>query len=249
MEPNEEQQFLDDILPKSDIGNDPFQENVSQEPPAQEPSVVDEEHAKNRRERRLQAKLEAERASAIQLAAKLEAITEAQKVRSDTTENDYLKSVERIYGTETPEGREATELLKLALKGVGEEAKRSAVEEFKAEQARMNEEVRRRESELDMMLEEIEDEHNVDLTSSASEATRKGFLKLLEKMSPKDKEGNIIQFADHTAVWEMYASQSSKKENPARQLSSRSMTPTGAPRNEQLKNDVEARQLSELGII
>ena len=72
------------------------EEETGEEPPKTD--AEQEEEPKNRRERRLQKKLEAERQSSIELAAKLEAMTGAKQT---VDEADYLKGIERIYGTDS----------------------------------------------------------------------------------------------------------------------------------------------------
>lgn len=203
---------------------------------------------RNRRERRLTAKLQAERESSMFMAGRLEAIAEAQKAKAESG-GDYLKNIERIYGTDSPEAMAATELLKEALKSVKESATKDALEAFKEEQRQANEAVKKEEEALDMMLEELEDEHNIDLTSDSAESTRKGFFKLLQKMSPKDKEGNIVAYADHHAVWEQYKTGVKKPENRAKDLSSRSMVESGASKDSKLEDDASTRFLKEHGII
>lgn len=244
---NEQEEFLKDleIKPENDILEESL---IPQEEEKKEEDEDSEQHLRNRREKRLAAKLQAEREAGIQMAAKLSVYTEAQKLKGDIDE-DYLKGVEKIYGSETPEAIAATELLKNALKGMGDKATERALSQFREEQRQASEQVVKEEEELDSMLEELEDEHGIDLTSKKSEATRKGFFTLLEKMSPKDKEGNVIQYADHHAVWEVYQSKSQKTENPAKALAARAMTQSGASKDSKLMDDSQARQLHELGII
>lgn len=245
---NEQEQFLKE-LGIEENGNDVLTQPLTGEEPTEEIPAEDETKLRNRRERRLADKLQAEREASIVLAARLEAITEAQKFRQDTGETDPLKSLEKIYGTDTPEGREATEVLKAALKGVGESAKASALEEFRAQQTQVQQEVSDNEDELESMVEELEDENNIDLTSAQADVHRKGFFRLLEKMSPKDREGNIIYYADHHAVWDAYSQAQKRVANPARDLASRSMTQSGSSKENALTNDATTRYLSDNGFI
>lgn len=240
---DEQSKFLADLEPKEgdnllDQPIIPITEDKKEEP------EDDGMKLRNRREKRLAEKLEAERESSIRLAERLATITEAQKFKEDT-DGDYLKGIEKIYGTETPEAVTATELLKSALKGVGEKATERALVQFREEQAKANEAVKNEEKALDSMIEEIEDESNAILTDSQ----KKGFFSMLEKMSPKDKDGNVIAYADHHSVWEMYQSKTVKTENRAKDLSSRSMVQSGASKESKLVDDSTARYLSENGII
>lgn len=82
-----------------------------------------------------------------------------------------------------------------------------------------------------------------------SETDQKGFFRLLDKLSPKDSEGNIIGFADPISTYELYKERQPKKENRAKDLSSRSMTPSGASKDGKGKEDATANFLKEQGII
>ncbi len=243
--PNESQNFLDEFKQKAD---DPFAflENPTPAPIEEKPvedEVPSEPEARNRRERRLMEKLQSEREAAIALAAKLDNITQAQAIRTESAE--WEKSIEKIYGDSTPELREATELLKASMRGIKDEAKREALAEWQATQAKQQEAIANAEKRIDSILEEIEDEANIDLSQGPH---RDGFLKLLEKMSPKDSNGNIIEYADHSAVWEIYQGQIKKPVNPAKEMAARAMT-QGGTGNPNLSNEAVERWARENGLL
>lgn len=248
--------FLDEIGVNDekpvDVLNDPLipEQGAAGEKASDEEKGTEEHHPRNRRERRLESKLQAERESSIALAAKLAEREKIDSERNATVESDYIKSIERIYGTDSPEAIEATEVLKGAFKGLHKDATESALKLFREEQEQQSKAVSNEENVLDGMMEEIEDNFNVDLTSEEAKGTQKAFLTLLERMSPKDKEGNIIQYADHEAVWEMLQSQKSiPKQNQAKDLSNRSMVQSGSSKESQLETDSGLRFLQENGII
>ncbi len=202
---------------------------------------------KNRRERRLLERLDAERESSVFLAGKLEAVTEARK--AVTEEADYLKAIEKIYGTDSPEAILATDLLKKAMVGVRDDAENRAYERIQQERRNESKEQQDAEKELDTMVDEIEDEYGVTLT----EVQERSFFQLLEKMSPKDSDGNVKEYADPHAVWEVFQEklqkQTSSGGSRAKDLSSRSMVSSGASAESNLNTDVHARFLREQGII
>lgn len=252
MNPNEAHKFLDEFK-KPEESNDPF---AFLEKPVEKPVVETTEpespvegtpEPRNRREKRLMEKLQSEREAAIALAAKLDAITQSQESRK-SEEAEYLTVAERIYGNSTPELREASELLKTALNGVKEEAKREALAEYQRIRQQELEAVSKAEGRIDSMLEELEDEFNTDLTSGAH---RTEFLKLLEKMSPKDSEGNIVEYADHFAVWDIYQDKlnRNKAPNPAKDMAARGMVQSAGANNTNLTNETHERWLRENGII
>lgn len=200
---------------------------------------------RNRRERRLMRKVQAERESNIFLSGKLQAREEAKTSISE--ESDYLKSVERIYGNETPEAQIATDLLKKAIIGAREDAKREAIEEIRSEREREKQAQAQAESVLDGFIEDIEDTYDVDLT----EAQEKSYFQLLQKMSPKDSEGNVIDYADPHAVWEVFQERLQKRgtDTRAKVLSNRSMVQSGASKESTLTDDAHGRFLRDNGII
>lgn len=244
--PNEQEEFLKSLEPKENPV-DPFAQTTEAPPEEkkEEEQEPTEEEKFNRRERRLQAKLQAERESSIALAARLEALSEAQKARTESAPAEYLKAVERIYGTGSPEATEATELLKTALQGVETRATERALEQFREEQRRAEEAVAKEEKTLDGMLEEIEDETGQTLDAQ----TKKGFFALLEKLSPKDSDGNIVAYADHHAVWDELQARKQPKENRAKELAARSMTRTGASPTATVEASAQERWLRENGLI
>ncbi len=251
---NEVEKFLEDteVDPtKVDVLDAPLTDDPAKEEgvaPAKEDATDDDdkEEAKprNRRERRLMEKLAAEREAGQFMAGKLAAREEAKTSLSE--ESDYLKSVERIYGTDTPEALLATDLLKKAIVGARDEAKREAIAEMKAERTREAEAESSALKELDGIVDEIEDEYGVTLTKPQQEA----FFTLLEKMSPK-RNGEVIEYADPHAVYEVFQEKLKSKapDSRAKDLSSRSMVKSGAPKESNLDADVHARFLKDNGII
>ncbi len=244
--PNELEQFLQDTEQQE---TNPFAHLDKTPETVEQPEKEPEDDGlkpKNRRERRLSAKLEAERQSNMFLAAKLEAINEAKANLSDE-QADYLKAIEQIYGTDTPEAQMATELLKKALVGVSREAEERALKRIQEERQQEQQAVAQAENQLEEILDEIEDTYNVDLTPDQERA----YFTLLQKMSPKDKNGEVVSLADPHAVWEVFQDKLSRRpvDNRAKELSARSMTQNGAVKNSDLQEDAGLRLLKEMGVI
>ncbi len=246
---SEQDEFLKELEVKADERADTFGnlEVPAEEAKDPEDPETQPESVKDRRHRRLEEKLQAEREANIALNERLRVLAEV-KAEQDTEASEYLKSVERIYGTDTPEATAATELLKTALKGAKEEAKAEALAALREEQQKAAQEVAKEEQAIDSMLEELEDQYGIDLTSKSSEATRRAFLTTLEKMSPKDSDGNIIAYADPHGVYE-YLQSKKKPDTRAKDLASRSMTQSGASGESKLAVDATERFLRENGII
>lgn len=242
----EQQKFLESLDPPAPA--DPFAPPTTEPAPqggGEAPKEPTAEEKFNRRERRLTMKLQAERESGIALAARLSTLSEAQRAQAESSPAEYLKAVEKIYGSESPEAVAATELLKTALKGVEERATENAVERIREEQRQEREAVSDEEKNLDVMVEEIEDEIGQDMDAQ----TRKGFFALLEKLSPKDRDGNITAYADHHAVWEEYQARKKPADTRQKDLAARSMVQAGASPIAGVEADANERWLRENGII
>jgi hypothetical protein len=245
-------EFLKDLeVPQSkDIFEQPLvdEPGVTQPPADTTAQVVEpKDEPKNRRERRLEAKLQAERESSIALAARLEAITEAQRQQRETAPSEYVKQIERIYGTNTPEAQEATNLLVSALKGAEDRATERALEAFREEQRKAKEEEANEAKALDEMVDDIEDTYGVTL----DDMSRKAFFQELERVSPKDRNGEIIAYADGHAVFEGLQARrhAAQPQTRAKDLASRGMVKTGAQAATTVQDDAQERWLKENGII
>ena len=236
-----QQDFLNDLEPEAKV--DVFDTPLTTEP--EKADVEDDEGVENRKERRLRARLDAERESSIALAAKVEVLTSALQARGESEPSEYLKKIERLYGTDSPEAQAATQLLSEALTGVEERAVQRAVEVLRGEQQDERDAVRNEEQNLSSMVEDIEDTYGVTIDAQ----TEKGFFQLLEKLSPKDRDGNITDYADPRAVWEELQARKPQPSTRAKDLASRSMVKTGASPDSSVQEDAALRFLKDNGII
>src|ERR1700677_4329451 len=123
--PNDIQnQFLEDVKQQSD----PFaQQTETVVEPEKETEEEVETRAKNRRERRLLEQNQRLREEAIAATSRANALSEVNKFREEVG-SDELKEVEAIFGTDTPEKKAATDILKKALSGMSEKAVEKALE-------------------------------------------------------------------------------------------------------------------------
>jgi hypothetical protein len=204
-----------------------------------------EQKAKNRRERRLLEKNQQLREEVLMTNARLQGINEARQFQSDTND-DPIKAVRAIYGDDTPEKKQASDILESTLRKIQEATTQQAFDALKEQQASESRAVVEEEQNLDTMMEGLEDDHNADFSN---ESTRKGFLDLLERVSPKDRDGNIIEYADADTTWELYSSLKEKSTSRAKELSSRSMTRSGSMGESKIADDSTLRYLKENGII
>lgn len=215
---------------------------------------IDESKLTKRMERRQAEKIRQLREENIALAERLKIIAEQKS--QNTEESDYLKKVERIYGTVDEKGQydpqraQATELLKSALADAVEDARRKALEEFESRQQAVsteeNEALRENKSFLEDALADVEEAYGIDMESSKE---RNAYLDLLERMSPKDEDGDIKEYADPDAVAEMYLKVRSSSTSQAKQIASRSMSRGGASGQSTVQEDATLRWLKENDLI
>lgn len=243
---NIQEEFLKDLEIKdnSNVLDKPIEESESVTP--EETAEQAEMKLKNRRERRLAEKWQKEREANIDLNARLQTISESQNIRAGAEEADYLKRVEKIYGNATPEAKEATELLKEALKGLEATATQKALEKFEESRKSEATAIRKEEQTLDEIGDHVEEEYGIDMSNDTD---RKGYFNLLEKLSPKDQEGNIIEYADADATAELYLSRKERANVRAKELASRSMVRGGQSQGSKIEEDSTVRFLKENGII
>lgn len=205
------------------------------------------EDLKNRHVRRLESKLQKERESNIAMAARIEALSEAQKFRQDTKIDDLDEMVTRIYGTDKPENAAATELLLKSMKGFSDRAKREALEEFRSEQQKRELETQNEVATLEGYIEDIEDQYGVDLSSTASGREKRAqYVELLEKLSPKDKNGEIIDYANPLETYDLFASRQAP--NRAKELSARAMVRSKQVESS-IQEDATTKFLKEQGLL
>ena len=247
-------EFMDDIPTAgegqgSDILNAPLVEGgESQIVPAKDEATITAKD--NREARRAKAALQAEREANIALNARLEAMSEAQRFARETSTDNVDENLIRLYGNDE-KGQLAAKITQDLLNKTKQEAREEALESFRDEQAKADQEVATYRNELDGMLEDIEDEYNVDLTSDTPQATRarQGFYAALQKLSPKTQDGVVTDYADPLATWEYFQSQQKPADNRAKDLGSRSMVRSGSSGDSKLEASATERFLKDAGII
>lgn len=210
------------------------------------------ESIKNRQHRRLEQRLQAERESNIALNARLKAYEDfKQNITKEIPVDDRLV---KIFGNDTPEKVELAKHFTEILSEYTGKAKKEAIEELKAEQARLAseeaEEIASYESKIESGLESIEDEYGVDLTSDKADKDRKSFLDLVTKIAPKDEDGSPVELPDLVGAYEIFKNSKPVTQNSRRtEIASRSMQQSGQASVKQDQMSEEARWLRQNGII
>lgn len=204
------------------------------------------EDLKNRHIRRLEAKLQAEREANIASGARIEALSEAQKLRQETSAAPWEEKARRIYGNAAPENAAASDLLVDAIKEATQNARREAIEEVRRETQTRSAEEQREASTVSGYIEQIEDQFGVDFTSTqAAQERQREFKNLWFELSPKDSNGDVKEYADPFAVYKIF---NKGQSNQAQDYAARGMQRSQAV-PEAVQDDATTKYLRDNGII
>lgn len=144
-----------------------------------------------------------------------------------------------MYG-DNEDTRKAWKFQEKLLNDYKTQARQEALDAFRSEQERERAETEQAEEFIDNSLEELEESYGIDLTSKAPAArkARTEFLDLVQRLSPKDTDGNITSYVDFNEAFELYQSRkqvSSPETSRKQSLASRSMAKSSdapAPKEE-----------------
>ncbi len=133
----------------------------------------------------------------------------------------------RLIGNDTPEKVSMIKEFKNILEKGTERAKKEALAEIEARQYEEVEADREAEAELENAFDTIEETFDVDITSSNALArkTRQEFVSFVEKIAPKDRNGDIVDYPDMLQAYEAFSELKKSTATPSRakELASRGM--------------------------
>lgn len=187
----------------------------------------EEEPHKNRRHRRLEAALAKEREARIAAEARAEGRAEGQ--RESVAPGEVDPRLVQMYGDNTA----AIKLHQGLLEDSEKRAEERALARFEARQAEKTQEDAQLDSLITGELESLEDKFNVDLTSDspAARKLRTDYLEFVERVSPKDQNGLVTDFADFDSSWDIFQSTRKATGSPtaarAKEIAGRSMQAAG----------------------
>lgn len=143
---------------------------------------------------------------------------EEQRFKEEVKEDGFIKAFEAIIGNDTPEKVNALRMLKDEVEDIRQEARSAKEERYAEKQADIE-----AEQELTQGFEDIEDNFNVDLT--ANKKLRSDFIDFIERVAPKDSNGDIREYPDFQETFKLFQEINKKApNNRAKDLASRSMT-------------------------
>lgn len=147
-------------------------------------------------------------------------------VNDDTT--SVVDAFSAIIGNDTPEKVNALKQLERALNNADNRASQKAVEHLDSIRLQEVQADRQAEEELSNAFDDIENNFGVDITSNSPVArkTRSDFVTFVEKIAPKDREGNIQDYPDMNSAWETFSEMRKANQQPSRakEIASRGMT-------------------------
>jgi len=165
---------------------------------------------------------------------------EAREFKEEVKESDFVSAMEAILGNDTPEKVNALNLLKRTVDDLRTEA-RSAKEMLEAER-RADEQAER---ELTQGFENIEETFNVDFNTNKK--LRSEFAEFIERVAPKDENGEIIDYPDFTETFKVFQELRQKPQNTrAKELASRSMTRGGEASKVEIPTDTSWKGVDKL---
>ncbi len=144
--------------------------------------------------------------------------------KADDEVNDVLT---RLIGNDTPEKVSMVKEFRSILERGTERAKAEALAELDQRQQREVDADREAETELENAFDDIEETYDVDITSNnpLARKTRQEFVSFVERIAPKDRDGDIVDYPDMLSAWETYSELKKSTASPSRakELASRSM--------------------------
>lgn len=225
---NEVDKFFDALPTEDKKIVDIFDTEVKPAEQAKVELTDEDEPRKNRRHRRLEEALEKERLSNIALAERVKVLSEFREDNKPSKSSDELDPRLLSVFENTDAGREGARKLADYMADERARAKKEAFDEIERSNQEQQELLKQSESIIDSNLESIEDKFDVDLTSNAPKAVkmRREFLTTVQKLSPKDAEGNVVEYADFESTFEVFQqTQKEEKVDNSRQkeIAARSM--------------------------
>lgn len=152
--------------------------------------------------------------------------TPQERQTEEDSFKDTIDAFTNIIGNDTPEKVSALNALKKSLEGLDQRASEKAIERLEdIRQSEVDEDIEA-EEELDEAFDNIEDTFDVDITSNNPIAikTRQEFVAYVQKIAPKDRDGDVVEYPDMISAWETFSEHRTKEPNRAKELASRGMT-------------------------
>lgn len=147
------------------------------------------------------------------------------KPEANQADDEVTEVLTQLIGNDTPEKVAMVKKFQNILEKGNQKAQQAALAEL---DSRQQAEVRadaEAEQELENAFDNIEEAYDVDITSNnpLAKKTRQEFISFVEKIAPKDRNGEVIDFPDMNSAWETFNEMKTRTPSRAKTLASRSM--------------------------
>ena len=177
--------------------------------------------------------------------------TETERFVEETKdEGDEVSDIlTRIIGNDTPEKLSAIKDFKRVLGNLEEKGAQKALAQLEEQAYEERKAEVEAQNELVDGFQGIEDAFDVDITSNSPQARkeRSEFVDFIKRVSPKDEDGQVIQFPDLEETYKLFKETNKPESNTrAKELSSRSMARSSDASSVQQNTDKSCRAVDKL---
>lgn len=127
---------------------------------------------------------------------------------------DVMDAMVQAIGNDTPQKQAALQAYRNALERLDQKGATQAQQYIENIQQREQEADREAEEELDEAFENIENNYGVDFSRNTK--LRSEFASFVEKIAPKDRNGDIVDYPDMESAWETFSEIKSANRQPSR---------------------------------
>lgn len=150
-------------------------------------------------------------------------IEQREEIKKD--DDDYW---ERLIGNDTTEKLSMIKEAKAREERLLDQAEERTFNRLSQKEQEEAKEDAKAEEELNNAFENIEESYDVDISSNSPQAkkTRQDFISFVEKIAPKDRYGEIVNYPDMPSAWEAFSEikKSTAQPNRAKELASRGLS-------------------------
>lgn len=242
--PNEIDTFLGDLNateqdPFANTAQDLPEFGIEQEPAAAAEPEVDAEQPFHRNPK-VKRYIDKQVSKALANAKPSETETFRKEIEDTKGDADLSSVLERLIGNDTPEKVAVAREFQKTLMGIKDQARDEALTSFQKQALAERQAEKEADEALDDAFDSIEEAYGVDLTSNTplAKKTRAEFVGFVQKIAPKDASGNVTEYPDLSASFEVFNSmrgtqQKTQDNSRAKVIASRGLArSTGTPQTQ-----------------
>ena len=163
-------------------------------------------------------------------------------------EDEITSVLTRIIGNDTPEKLSAINDFKKVLLAREDKGAEKALKYFQEQQEQEEQVYKEAENEVEQGFENIEEQFGIDLDSPQSSKTRNDFIDFVQRISPKDSEGNIVEYPDFVETFSVFQDINKKTVSNSRnkELASKSISRSTDASNAPVSGDKSWKAVEKL---